>query len=100
MLSVDGVSAAKLVLAERRDVTGALLDVRLRDGNGLHLYEWITVHRPDLARRVAFLTGSAGTEAFEPMAASGCPVLTKPFEIADVLRLAAEWERAAGAGDQ
>ena len=100
VLSVDGVSAAKLVLAERRDVTGALLDVRLRDGNGLHLYEWITVHRPDLARRVAFLTGSVGTEAFEPMAASGCPVLTKPFEIADVLRLAAEWEGAAGAGHQ
>lgn len=100
MLSVDGVSAAKLALAERRDVTGALLDVRLRDGNGLHLYEWITVHRPDLARRVAFLTGSAGTDGFEPMAASGCPVLTKPFEIADVLRLAAEWEAAADAGDQ
>ncbi len=41
VLSADGVVAAKLVLAERRDVTGALLDVRLRDGNGLHLHEWI-----------------------------------------------------------
>ena len=100
MLSVDGVNAAKLVLAERRDVTGALLDVRLRDGNGLHLYEWITIHRPDLARRVAFLTGSVGTEAFEPMAALGFPVLTKPFEIGDLLRLAAEWEGVAGAGHQ
>jgi DNA-binding response OmpR family regulator len=58
VLSVDGVSAAKLVLAERRDVTGALLDVRLRDGNGLHLYEWgrtatrrTATSRPALLRR-------------------------------------------------
>jgi DNA-binding response OmpR family regulator len=97
VLSADGVSAARLVLAERRDVTGALLDVLLGDGSGLELYEWITVHRPDLARRVAFLTGSEEDE-FEPVAAYGCPVLTKPFDFAAVLRLAAEWGGAADAG--
>ena len=50
---------------------------------------------------LAFLTGSADAEAFEPLAVIGCPVLTKPFEIADVLRLAAAWEpiRRVGSGD-
>jgi len=92
VVSADGLSAAKLALAERDDVTGALLDVRLRDGSGVDLYRWIAEHRPVLARRVAFLTGSADAEAFEPLAAIGCAVLTKPFEIADLRRLVTGWE--------
>ena len=92
VVSANGVRAAKLALTERDDIAGVLLDVRLRDGNGLDLYDWIAVHRPDLARQVAFLTGSADAEAFEPLVMIGCPVLTKPFEIADLRRLAGEWE--------
>ncbi len=95
VLSADGVGAAKLALAGRDDVRGALLDVRLRDGSGLALYEWITVHRPALARRVAFVTGSPDAEAFQPLAEVGCAVLTKPFEIADLRRLVTEWEHGA-----
>jgi len=100
ILSVEGVAAAKLALAERDDVTSALLDIRLRDGNGLDLYDWIGIHRPALAPRVAFVTGSADAEALEPLAAIGCPVLTKPFEIADLRRLVAEWETVADAGER
>jgi CheY-like chemotaxis protein len=98
IVSVEGVGAAKLALAERDDVTSALLDIRLRDGSGLDLYDWIGLHRPALAPRVAFLTGSADAESLEPLAAIGCPVLTKPFEIADLRRLVAEWESGADAG--
>ena len=98
IVSVEGVGAAKLALAERDDVTSALLDIRLRDGSGLDLYDWIGVHHPALARRVAFVTGSAGAEALEPLAAIGCPVLTNPFEIADLRRLVAEWESVADVG--
>ena len=92
VVSADGVSAAKRALEERDDLAGALLDVRLRDGSGLDLYQWIAAHRPALARRVAFVTGSADAEAFEPLAAIGCAVLTKPFEIADLRRLVTGWE--------
>ena len=98
IVSVEGVGAAKLALAERDDVTSALLDIRLRDGSGLDLYDWIGLHRPALAPRVAFVTGSADAEALEPLAAIGCPVLTKPFEIADLRRLVAEWESVADVG--
>ncbi|HET7134171.1 MAG TPA: response regulator [Gammaproteobacteria bacterium] len=96
--SVDGVRTAKLALAERRDLTGALLDIRLRDGNGLDLYQWIVVHQPRLAARVAFVTGSADAEAFGPLLALGCRFLRKPFEIAELIRLAEEWEGATDAG--
>ena len=96
--SVDGVHAAKLALANRTDLTGALLDVRLRDGSGLDLYDWITVHHPALTGRVAFLTGSANSDAFGPLVAVGCRILRKPFEIAELVRVVAEWEGAADAG--
>jgi DNA-binding response OmpR family regulator len=92
VVSADGVNAAKLALAERDDVRGALLDVRLRDGSGVDLYHWIVANRPDLARRVVFLTGSATAAGLDPLAAIGCPVLRKPFEIADLVRVAAGWE--------
>ena len=100
IVSVEGVGAARLALAERDDVTSALLDIRLRDGSGLDLYDWIGLHRPALAPRVAFVTGSADAEALEPLAAIGCPVLTKPFEIADLRRLVAEWETVVDAGER
>jgi len=96
--SVDGVGAAKLVLNERSDITGALLDERLRDGSGLELYDWIAVHYPALAGRVAFLTGSPDTESFEPLVAVGCHVIKKPFEIAELIRVVADWEGAADVG--
>lgn len=91
VVSVEGVRAAKLALAEHADIAGALLDVRLRDGSGIDLYQWIAAERPNLAPRVAFLTGSADAEAFGRLAATGCPVIRKPFEIVDLTRFAAEW---------
>jgi DNA-binding response OmpR family regulator len=100
--SVDGVTAAKLALTEDNEITGALLDVRLRDGSGVDLYWWIAAHCPRLTERVVFLTGSADTDAFAPLAAIGCPVLRKPFELADLRRFATEWEssRDGSAGDE
>jgi len=95
--SADGVRAAQRALTERDDIAGALVDVRLRDGSGVDLYRWIAAHRPALVKRVAFLTGSADDEAFAPLAAIGCPVIRKPFEIEELRRVAAEWESLADA---
>ena len=94
VVSVEGVGAAKRVIAERADVAGALVDLRLRDGSGLELYEWLTTHRPNLAARLAFLSGG-GTELSRRVAATGLPVIEKPFDLADVVRLAAHWEGVA-----
>jgi CheY-like chemotaxis protein len=97
VVSADGVQAAKLALDARDDLVGALLDVRLRDGSGVELYEWIAVNHPGLAGRVAFLTGSADSDGNQALQATGCRILSKPFELVDLSRLAAEWE-GAGSG--
>jgi two-component system KDP operon response regulator KdpE len=95
VVSADGVEAGRRAVAEREDLAGALLDVRLKDGSGVELYEWIASEHPALAERVAFVTGSAETWTYEPLASYGCPVVSKPFEIAELARLAAAWETAA-----
>jgi DNA-binding response OmpR family regulator len=95
VISVEGVSAAKDAIMEHGDLTGALLDIRLRDGSGIDLCEWIAVHRPALAMRSAFVTGSADVETRERLAKLGCRILNKPFEITDLVGLAVGWEGVA-----
>jgi CheY-like chemotaxis protein len=96
VVSADGVAAAKQAVLERDDLVGALLDIRLRDGNGIELYEWIAVNRPRLAACVAFVTGSTDADTQEALPRLGCPILAKPFEIADLWDLATHWERPIG----
>jgi CheY-like chemotaxis protein len=95
VVSAEGVAAAKAAVMEHEDLTGALVDIRLRDGSGIDLCEWMLVHRPDLAARFAFLTGSADAQTRDRLAQLGCRVLSKPFEIADLLRVAADLENVA-----
>ena len=98
VVSADGVGAAKDALAERPDVAGALVDLRLRDGSGLELYHWLATHHPALAGRVAFVCG-AGTDLATQVTALGRPVIEKPFELADLVRLVATWEHVPAADD-
>ena len=97
VVSADGVAAAKRALAERTDVAGALVDLRLSDGSGLEVYHWLAMHRPELTERVAFVCG-AGTNLESRVRELGRPVLEKPFELADLVRLVAGWEPVAEAG--
>ena len=55
-------------------------DVRMPEVDGPALHGWITRHRPDLARSVAFVTGDTLSERVsEFLARVDCPVLEKPF---------------------
>jgi DNA-binding response OmpR family regulator len=96
--SAEGVGEARRALSERDDITGALLDIGLPDGSGVDLYQWIAVHRPVLAEHVAFLTGSADGLPPGLLAALGCPVLRKPFDIDDLLHLVTGWDATSEAG--
>ena len=75
VVSVEGVGAAKVALAERADIAGALLDIQLRDGSGIDLYHWLVVHRPDLAECVAFVTAgpSSGSRSTSPTSGASPP---------------------------
>jgi len=96
--SVDGVRGAKLVLAERCDVSGVLLDLRLRDGNGVDLYHWLMERHPALSRCVAFLTATSDDVALRAMKAAGCRILEKPVGIEELIDIVAEWDGAADDG--
>lgn len=87
---VDTVSdgqAAKQRLADRGfDVV--LSDLRMPGIDGAALHAWLAETRPELAARVVFVTGDRlGTGADALLAATGRPVLAKPFAPAEVRRV-------------
>ena len=98
VVSTDGVREATRALTERDDIVGALLDIGLADGSGLDLYQWISGHRPALAARVAFLTGSADELPPGLLTSLGRPVLRKPFDTDDLVHLVSGWGGGLEAG--
>jgi CheY-like chemotaxis protein len=84
-IASNGV-AALVRLAERRyDLV--LSDIRMPELDGPGLYRAIQERHPELARRVVFVTGdtlSPETAAF--VRGVGAPVVTKPFDLEDLVR--------------
>jgi CheY-like chemotaxis protein len=79
-------AAALVRLAERRyDLV--LSDIRMPEMDGPGLYRAVQERHPELARRVVFVTGdtlSPETAAF--VRGIGAPVVTKPFDLDDLVR--------------
>ena len=64
-----------------------LCDVTMPNMTGLELYEALCASRPDLASRVAFLTGGVTVDTVrDAIEASGRPVIYKPFTNLSELR--------------
>src|SRR5207253_596279 len=80
---------------ERHAIDGAFIDVWLDDGTGYDLYEWIRANYPAVAERVVFLTGDIVPNpiADDRLQATGRPLLTKPFDLADLERSVHQWRR-------
>ncbi len=58
-----------------------LLDVTMPGVSGMELFETIRARRPELERRIVFVTGGALQERLErTLAKSGRPILQKPFD--------------------
>lgn len=56
-------------------------DLQMNDGTGVDVYEYLSAHATELARRTIFTTGGAFTEgAREFIANCPQPVLEKPFD--------------------
>lgn len=66
---------AAVVLLEHEDFDAIVVDWHMDDGTGADLYRWIQEHRPHLADRVVFLSGTEGDDA--GMVAPGRPMLRK-----------------------
>jgi two-component system NtrC family sensor kinase len=85
----DGEDALRLVAATTYDLI--VCDLKMPKIDGMRFYQSLAATRPDLARRVVFVTGDvAGTEAERFLQDSGCRWLAKPFRLGDLLRTARE----------
>jgi CheY-like chemotaxis protein len=76
----------KTIEKSRADVI--LLDVHLGDRGGVSLWRTLAATAAEIASRVVFVTGLvAGDPAWEEADATGQPVLGKPFDLPDLVRI-------------
>lgn len=88
-VAVGGL-AGQTAMADGTAFDLVLSDIRMPDCDGPTLYSWITTHRPDLASRVAFVTGDTLSGiAADFLEETRCPVLEKPFTPAGLRDLVA-----------
>ncbi len=94
-----GSGSEALRRLQERDYDLIVSDVRMPDLDGPGLWRELQAVRPELLARLVFATGDTlGVNIAEFLAQSGCPVLEKPFQPEDVLRVAGERLAAAGRG--
>jgi CheY-like chemotaxis protein len=85
-IAVNGLAA--LAHVERSAYDLILSDLRMPELDGPGLYRELERRRPELARRIAFVTGSAQSAGMEQfLARTGAPILYKPFRIQDLQKL-------------
>lgn len=80
------------------DFVAILCDIRMPDGDGPALYNWLLTYRPELAGRIGFISGDTlGPSAGRFLARSGYPLIEKPFTPQDVRAFLNDLAGAAGA---
>jgi CheY-like chemotaxis protein len=79
--------ANALSLLEDGDFHGVVSDMRTPGGvDGAQVYAWISIHRPELARRLIFITGDiANEETAATLRRTGAPCVEKPFRVHDFI---------------
>ncbi|MFQ6047042.1 MAG: response regulator [Gemmatimonadales bacterium] len=94
-----GSGEAALELLDAHDVDMVLMDLRMPGMSGLTLYHAIASRWPPLIPRLAVMTGDPEDESLkEWLGVNNPPVIPKPFEVAEVLRLVdqlSQWRREA-----
>ena len=82
----NGAQALALLFAAGAPSYDVIIsDLRMPDVSGVELYERLAAQRPALLDRLILFTGdSVSPEASEFLRRSACPVLNKPFELAEL----------------
>lgn len=82
----DGLAAKERIASGNYDVI--LCDVRIPGFGGDALYEYLKEHRPELIKRLVFITGdTASTQTRAFLRKAGRPVVEKPFDVTELLRI-------------
>jgi PAS domain S-box-containing protein len=101
LTDIAGSAAEAQEFVRSRTYDVILSDLRMPGMDGPALFGWLQAERPDMASRVAFVTGDAlGASASAFLARSGRPVLEKPFSLSGVLRVASEAQGKASGPDE
>lgn len=79
----SGDAALKLLHEQRFDVL--LLDLRIPDLRGDILYDIAVGVQPHLRGHTLFVTGDITERAQSLMAACDCPIMSKPFDLPDLI---------------
>jgi two-component system, NtrC family, response regulator PilR len=101
-MKIDTAVAADLKTA-RSELAGrhfdlCLTDMRLPDGNGLDLVEWIQLHRPQLP--VAVITAHGNVElAVRALKLGAFDFVSKPLDVGVLRKLVSSAVKLAGSGD-
>jgi signal transduction histidine kinase/CheY-like chemotaxis protein len=83
--TASGLETAIAALGEGRELDVVLCDMMMLDGTGVDVHVWVEANRPELARRMIFMTGGTFTpKARSFLANIESPSLTKPFALAEV----------------
>jgi CheY-like chemotaxis protein len=85
LMAMSG-SAARDILTHQH-VDGLLIDYRVADLRGDVLLASAIAIQPHLRSRAVFLTGDISETARDVLAETGCPVVMKPFETAELVRV-------------
>jgi two-component system NtrC family sensor kinase len=86
----SGVDALRLL--ERGSFLGIVSDMRTPGGvDGGQVHAWLTQNRPDLARRIVFITGDiANEETLTTLRETGAPCVEKPFRVQQFIDVIAQ----------
>jgi CheY-like chemotaxis protein len=86
VLTAMSGSAAREILSHQH-VDGLLIDYRVADLRGDVLLAGAIAIQPHLRNHAVFLTGDISETARDVIAETGCPVIMKPFETAELVRV-------------
>jgi DNA-binding NtrC family response regulator len=75
--------AEGLRLLESEQFLGVVSDMRTPGGvDGAGVHAWLSLHRPDLAARIVFITGDiANDDTVATLRKTGAPCVEKPFRV-------------------
>jgi CheY-like chemotaxis protein len=86
VLTAMSGSAAREILSHQH-VDGIVIDYRVADLRGDVLLASAIAIQPHLRTRAVFLTGDISDTAQNVLAETGCPVVMKPFETVELVRV-------------
>ncbi len=81
----SGVLGLKML--EGQEFAGIISDMRTPGGvSGLDIYRWISQFRPDLAKRMIFITGdTVNLQTVQALRSTGVPYIEKPFRVQELM---------------